>query len=414
MHTTIVDRLRLLGSFGANKIMAGEASRLLRRAFPREESERILASPPTKVGTVGISFPFEPTVAAVLANYHRTSARVLWDLYESAATRLEPLYEEIFRAVSEDERQWFFPNARITILAFDPFSVEAGERQVVGAVKNALLDGARSRGVVLTIDPDHPDLTLHVRSHETPEGPRLTVSLDLAGRPMHMRGYRTKAGDAPLREDIAALLVLFARHNPKTEALLDPLAGSGTILVEATELAQARPLWTSGRSAQFSAHPTYGAAFEGLGKPLFGDTRPPLVGIESDPETFELLERTLTTAGAMRDARLYSDDFRNVPPSTLREDFAQVGYESMVVVSNPPYGGRLGGSMRDLGRLYRDLGDYCRELRPRSASFIVGEPEGETGPSSIELFLRSFGDRPRVKKPMKNGPMRAIFVSYEF
>lgn len=339
---------------------------------------------------------------------------MLWDLYESAATRLEPLFDEIFRAVSEDEREWYFPGARITVLAFDPFSVEAGERQVVGAVKNALLDGARARGIALTVDPDHPDLSLHVRSHETPEGPRLTVSLDLAGRPMHMRGYRTKAGDAPLREDIAALLVLFARHNPKTEALLDPLAGSGTILVEATELAQARPLWTSGRSAQFSTHPAYGSAFEGLGKPLFGDTRPPLVGIENDPTTFELLERTLTTAGALRDARLYADDFRNVAPGDLRDDFAAAGYESSIVVSNPPYGGRLAGTERALGRLYRDLGDYCRELRPRTAAFIVGEPEGETGPSSIELFLRSFGQSPRVKKPMKNGPLRAIFVSYEF
>jgi 23S rRNA G2445 N2-methylase RlmL len=409
----MVDRIRLLGTFGSNKLMAGEVSRLIRRAFEREESERILAVPPKKVGSVGISLPFEPTTAALLSSYHRTSARVLWDLFESAEERLEPLYEELFLAISRDERDFLFQGAKITILPFDPFSVQAGERQVVGAVKNAILDGARSRGLVVSVDADAPDLTFHVRSHETESGPVMTLSLDLAGRPMHQRGYRTKSGEAPLREDVAALLVLFARHFPKTEAVFDPMAGSGTILVEATELAQARPLWTSGRSAQFASHPIYKGAYDGISGPLFGDTRPPLFGVERDPDSFALLERTLTTAGARRDARLINSDFRDVSPDRIQDEAAADGYPSVLLISNPPYGSRLKESRRDLGRLYRDLGEYFHSFKSARAVFIIGEDPEDQSDGSVELFLRSFGTKPRIKKPMKNGPMRALFLSYE-
>src|SRR5690606_20523763 len=156
-----------------------------------------------------------------------------------------------------------------------PDSVEAGERQVVGVVKNALVDGAAQRGLHLRVDAERPDLIFHVRStKDDQEQGSLIVSLDVAGRPMHERGYRTQSGPAPLREDLAANLVMLSRFDGRSECLIDPLAGSGTLAVEAALMAAGKPVWTSGRVPKAASLPLLTEAFQDLGKPLFADCRP--------------------------------------------------------------------------------------------------------------------------------------------
>src|SRR5690606_26467095 len=88
--STTINTLQLLGLGGANKVMAGELSRLCRRAFTQERSKALLEKPPQKAGPGGLVYPFAPDLAALSVTYHRTSARVLWGLYQSYANRLEP------------------------------------------------------------------------------------------------------------------------------------------------------------------------------------------------------------------------------------------------------------------------------------------------------------------------------------
>src|SRR5690606_11502733 len=164
-------------------------------AFSQERSKQVLETPPKKIGPGGLAYPFAADLAAIAVMYHRTSARVLWGLYQSAQTRLEPLYDELVEAVAADDRGLLRDGASFSVLAFHPDSVEAGERQVVGVVKNALVDGAAQRGLHLRVDAERPDLIFHVRStKDDQEQGSLIVSLDLAGRPMHERGYRTQSG----------------------------------------------------------------------------------------------------------------------------------------------------------------------------------------------------------------------------
>lgn len=418
---TRIDQLYLLGLGGSNKVMAGELARLTKRALSTDVSRRVLGRPPRKAGPGALAYPFDPQLAAIAVTYHRTSARVLWGLYQSKQQRLEPLFDELMAAVQEEDRPWLRDGLSISVLSFDPSSVAAGPRQVVGTVKNALIEGARARGLTLRVDAEHPDLVFHARTSVDDSGsPHLVVSLDLAGRPMHQRGYRMQAGVAPLREDLAANLVMLCRYDPRNEVFIDPLAGSGTLCIEAGLMAAGRPVWMSGRQPSARHIEPIASAFDDLGKPLFADTRPTLLAAESDPDTAEALACNVETAGLMHSAELYYGDFRD-----WQLDFEE---RAGLVLCNPPYGQRLEAGELELGRLYEDLGDFCRTLGKKKrmrAGFIVAEPQegpndglhsrrdDRPAPSTIALFLRRFGGRPRVEKPLRNGPLRARFLLYD-
>jgi 23S rRNA G2445 N2-methylase RlmL len=400
---TRVDRLRLLGVQGSSKVMAGELSRLAGRALEGETLARFRAQSPFKLGSGGLAYGFEPQLATVALLYHRTSARVLWDLYETDATRLEPLYDALVEAVAADDRNWLWDGARISVLAFAPRSVAAGERQVVGTVKNALVEGALRRGVRLEVDPERPDVTFHARSHVDQKGtPQLTVSIDLAGRPKHERGYRTRAGEAPLREDVAAYLVMLTRHDARSEALIDPCAGAGTLAVEAASMARARVAWSSGRRVAAEKLPAFAGRFEAPRRALFADTRPLVFANERDPRVFGLLQRAVETAGVGPDVIASCGDFRDLDPRALLRQTKARGLTGGVVLCNPPWGERMGQS-RELVQLYKDLGSWCRELPGWRAGILAAHPE----------FERVFGARPRSTRPVMSGPLRATFFLFD-
>ena len=407
-----VDRLHLLGLGGSNKVMAGELSRLARRAFSQERSRELLGRPPQKSGPGGLLYPFAPDLAALAVLYHRTSARCLWDLHCSSATRLEPLFEDLCSSIAEDGRSWMKDGMSFSVLAFNAESIEAGERQVVGVVKNALIEGAQKRGVSLRLDADRPDFTFHARSCLDRDGkPQLVVSMDLAGGPMHRRGYRTMAGEAPLREDLAANLVMLSRYDARSEVFIDPLAGSGTLAIEAALMASGRAVWMSGRRPDAYRLPEMEDHMNGLGKPLFADASPSIFAAELDPEVYSAMDRNLSTAGTSPQTTTFGGDFREW-------DLApQLQGKKGLILSNPPYGARLGSNIRELRSLYRDLGDWCRQFRGFRAGFIIGEPEADRekreGPSIVWLFQENFGGEARVKKPIRNGPLHAQFLLYD-
>jgi 23S rRNA G2445 N2-methylase RlmL len=395
----LVDRLRLVGPFGSNTVMAGEASRLARRAF-----DDFRRTEPKKDGPSSLVYPFDARLAALLISYHRTSARILWDLYESDAERLEPLYDEIREAVADDERSLWFDGADISVSTFGVEDFAAGERQIVGTVKNALLDGAKDRGLSLGVDPAEPDFFVQVRLVDG----RIVVSLDLVGRPMHERGYRLSRGDAPLREDLAALLVMLARFDPKHEALIDPMAGSGTIAIEAALMARASPVWGSGRLPLGRDIRALSPHFAGLEKPLFADTSPRIWANEIDQGAARALTNNAARAGVSGDLEVSVGDFRALDPGAILADGRSRGLERALIVSNPPHGHRMQTNPAELEALYADLGAWCRRFAGSRAAFIA--------PESFERVFaskRSLGKIPRVKKPLFDGSLRVWFFAYE-
>ncbi len=384
------NRLRLIGSFGSNKVMAGELSRLVRRA-----TDDCRLPEPAKHGTSSISYPFIPQVAAVAMRYHRTCARLLWELVRLRAGRLERLYEAL-SAWAEQTDAALPEQAGISVTVQRVEDFPAGERQIVGTVKNALIDGMKRRGREWHLAPEHPDLLFDVRYWEED----VIVSVDLAGRAMHQRGYRHRSGEAPIREDLAAMLVMLARFDARSEALIDPMAGSGTIGIEAAAMGSARTLWCSGRGPLGANLPQLAPLLANRAEPLFADTRAHVWLRDNNEDMLALQERNADTAGVLNLCELTLGPFQQWNATQLKDQVAAAGLKRALILSNPPYGVRLGTDERTL---YRELGSWCRLFPGWRAAFIAVEPE----------FEALFGQRARVKKPLRNGPLRATFYCFD-
>jgi len=391
---TIVDSLRLVGIPGTNKVMGGELSRLAGRAF-----DKVRLPEPKKEGQGTLVYPFSLETAALAVRYHRTSSRVLWSLYQSRAARLEPLYEDLLAAVTGDRRRWYEKGASFSITASNLGGFAAGERQVVGVVKNALIDGAARKGGRLSVDAANPDIRLVAAMHDDV----ITVSMDLAGRPMSQRGYRTEAGTAPLRENLAAVLVMLSRYDARREVLVDPMAGSGTIAIEAACMAQGRPVWVPPREPAAARHFRFAPLFQEKPQPLFGDTRPLVIANDVERKIHETCKVNVANAGMASLVETWRGDFRKIDAERVHKRGGEKGFDpgKGVILSNPPYGERLPRD-QNLG-LYRDLRSWCLQFRGWRAGFLVANPE----------FEGAFGGRARIKKPLRNGPLRGYFYLYD-
>ncbi len=391
----VVNLLSLVGSAGTNKVMAGELSRLTRRAF-----NDIRLPEPAKEGEGALVYPFDLRTAAVAVRYHRTASRILWTLYQSRAVRLEPLYDDLLACVSQETRDWLADGKTISVSPGSTDEFAAGGRQLVGVVKNALINGAATRGMTLTVDPENPDLYFVVKVHDGV----VTVSLDLGGQAMNLRGYRTEGGgQAPLRENLAAVLVMLARHDARAEVLIDPMAGSGTIAIEAACMGQARPVWVPPRAPAAARLPGFAEILADLDGPLFADTRPLVFANEIDPRTSAQSRPNFARAGVADLAELTCGDFRDLDPARIFATVRARGFptDRGLILSNPPYGERI--SAPDLYALYRDLHVFWRRFPGWRAAFLVANPQFET----------AFGRRARVKKPLNNGPLRGYFYLFD-
>jgi putative N6-adenine-specific DNA methylase len=384
--------LRLLGAFGTNKVMAGELSRLVRRAF-----DDVRLPEPRKADVGALVYPFDPRVARLAAVYHRTSARVLWDVIETRAPRLSPLFDDVVSLALPRIARWLWPDAKISVYALNVKSFAAGERQIVGTVKNALIEAASRKGFEVTVDGEKPDVVFSVRGDDD----LVRVSIDLAGRPMNQRGYRRDAGLAPLREDLAAVLLMLARYDARQDVLIDPMAGSGTIAIEAACMAKALPVFVPPRRPLVMDMPEFRDLAPAGGEGLFADTNPVILASDVDPGLASVVREGAEAAGVAASIHVETSDFRDLSVRQVRTLSGADMLERGLIISNPPYGERMRPD--ELHELYADLGRFCANFPGFRAAFLVANPD----------FEAAFGGRPRIKKPLSNGPLRGHFYLYE-
>jgi len=384
----IVDELRIVGSTQTNVVMAAEVTRVAQRALESRPP------PPRKEGLGQLVYPFEPGLAAACATYLRTPTRVLWDVYRSRANRLEPLYDELLADARGDARMLARDGDGISVEARRVEEFAAGERQIVGTVKNALIDAAARRGIRLHVDPERPALRWVARVDDRGE---LVVSIDLGGGSLSQRGWRRDAGEAPLREHLAAVLLMLCRFDPRFDVLVDPMCGSGTIPIEGVLAARATP-----RSVP---------ALRALGlrtfdTPLFPDAKPLVIGCDHDLDVLAAARDNARAAGVTADVTWQRADVTTLQPATIADIAAERGYAGAVtgvLLANPPYGERLDPA--DLTELYTGMAETCRRFRGWRAGFLVGNVLLE------RAFERVVGP-PKIKKPLANANLRAYFYLY--
>ncbi|MCU1732824.1 MULTISPECIES: bifunctional 23S rRNA (guanine(2069)-N(7))-methyltransferase RlmK/23S rRNA (guanine(2445)-N(2))-methyltransferase RlmL [unclassified Pseudomonas] len=243
-------------------------------------------------------------------------------------------------------------------------------------VKDAIVDKLRNaQGERPSIDKLNPDLRVHLRL----ERGEAILSLDLSGHSLHQRGYRLQQGAAPLKENLAAAVLIRAgwpRIAAEGGALADPMCGVGTFLVEAAMIAAdiapnlKRERW--GFTSWLGHVPALWRKVhdEAKARAEAGLARPPLWirGYEADPRLIQPGRNNVERAGLSDWVKIYQGEVGTFEP---RPDQNQKG----LVISNPPYGERLGDEA-SLLYLYQNLGERLRQAcLGWEAAVFTGAPD---------------------------------------
>jgi len=243
-------------------------------------------------------------------------------------------------------------------------------------VKDAIVDQLRAR---FGQRPDIDKVNPQVRVHAHLERGELVLSLDLSGHSLHQRGYRLQQGAAPLKENLAAAILIRAgwpERAARGEALSDPMCGVGTFLVEAGMMAAdlapnlKREQW--GFSHWLGHVPALWKKLhdEARERAAVGLAKTPLWirGYEADPRLIQPARNNIERAGLADWVKIYQGELATFAP---RPDQGQTG----LVVCNPPYGERLGDEA-SLLYLYQHLGERLRQqCAGWDAAVFTGAPE---------------------------------------
>ena len=375
------DELRLTGSGGANRVMEAEFKRLVMRSPFDVRVEK-----PKREGDATLLYPFEARVAWVAACYHRTSSRITWDLCSSDAVRLEPLFADLVPLLSSDDR---LPGGESSALLgggrfrfrLRGFAAPASRRRQERDRRSARVARRRRR----RLDAESPDVVFVVRRAGIPEARRTVVGIDIGGGARHRRGARVAMGPAPLRETMAAQLIMLSRWDARTEPLVDPMAGGGTIPIEAAGLAVGaairKPLDLPLRHL---------AAFEDLGiqtPDLFPGTVPRILALDVDAARIPAMVGNLRAAGLTGASHedsivIASQDVRSLTPEYIQRMLpAARDMKPGVFCFNPPYGVRMGAEddERKLLSLYSDMGRAFARFSGWRAACFVANPQLRRG-----------------------------------
>lgn len=358
---------------------------------------RALGATEVRAGPAGVAFGGPLAVAYRACLWSRLANRILLPIARFAAPDPEALYAGI-RSID-----WSAQLAPGATLAVDFISSHSAiTHTLFGAqkVKDAIVDHCRAhQGWRPSVDLKQPDVRVNVHL----ERDRATVSIDLSGDSLHRRGYRMEGGPAPLKENLAAAILLRAGW-PEVAlaggAFIDPMCGSGTLPIEAALLAAD---WAPGLlRSQFGLFGWRGhdpalwqdLVAEARERAAAGLARLPMIaGYDRDPEAVRHARANLARAGLEGRVRVERKAVDEIHPC----------HGSGLLVANPPYGQRLGSEDR-LESLYRTLGSTLKtRFRGWRASVFTGTPE----------LASQLGLRPVRRYVLYNGALPCTLFNFE-
>ena len=222
---------------------------------------------------------------------------------------------------------------------------------------------------------------------------RAQLYLETTGPGLHKRGYRAVGNDAPLRETLAAAMVLLTRYRGR-EFLWDPFCGSGTIVIEAALIARnqapgLRRRFAAEAFAWSDSQVWNRAREEARDKEFRGEYR--ILGSDNDPKCVSLSMANARKAGVGELIRFQDGDATKLPLP------AQEG----ILICNPPYGERM-MEQQSAQRLYAALGRQLKFADGWKKYIITSEPE----------FEHYFGARADKKRKLYNGMIKCDYYMY--
>lgn len=323
------------------------------------------------------------------ANFQlRTAIRVLKPIRHFKANTADEVYNEVMKI------DWSKYLTNETTFSVDSvvFSEEFRHPKFVSyKVKDAIVDQFREKtGRRPNISVTNPDIRFNMHIAEN----RCTLSLDSSGESLHRRGYRQESVEAPLNEVLAAGMILMTGWNGDTD-FIDPMCGSGTLLIEAALIARNTAPGVFCRKYAFEK-------WSDFDKDLFDiicnddsqerEFKHHVYGYDVDIKAVNTARINVKAAGLTRDITVEQADFK---------DFTQPE-EKSIMVTNPPYGERM--STPDLLGTYKMIGERLKHHFLNSDAWIL---------SYREECFEQIGLRPSIKIPLYNGSLECEFRKYQ-
>ncbi|MCG3887132.1 bifunctional 23S rRNA (guanine(2069)-N(7))-methyltransferase RlmK/23S rRNA (guanine(2445)-N(2))-methyltransferase RlmL [Photobacterium leiognathi] len=343
----------------------------------------------------GVRFKAEQATAYRCCLWTRISSRIIQVLSEFNVRDDMDLY---LGATAINWMNYFDSNTRI-VVDFNGTNREIRNSQY-GAmkIKDAIVDRFTKADLRRpNIDRERPDLRVHMRL----SGEKGILGLDMAGSGLHQRGYRSEAGKAPLRETHAAALVIKSGWTPE-QPLLDPMCGSGTLLIEAAMIAAEiapglkRKRWGFESIKDFDKDAWMEIHAEATVKSRRGPAKvtTKFFGREMDRRVLAVARDNAGRAGVKELIDFeYGDATQLVRPE---------GFETGVILCNPPYGERL-GTTPELISLYKEFGNRLKLAFAGSVAAIY---------SSSNELLSCMRMRADKQFKLRNGALDCVLKTY--
>lgn len=243
------------------------------------------------------------------------------------------------------------------------------------------------------INKDRPQVVLDLHINEN----MATISMNTSGAPLYQRGYRENVGEAPINEVLAAGLIKLTKWDKKSP-LIDPFCGSGTILIEAMLLAANVPSMIERRHYAFKNFKNYD---EKLWQEIYDEAYSKMRSIKNLPVMIKgsdiSSEMVLKTK---RNLRVFPFGRFVETSKASFDELKDLNIESGTMITNPPYGERIGGH---IGDLYSEIGDWMKKELNGFDCWVI---------SSSEDGLKAIGLKASSKTKLFNGSLECSFRSF--
>jgi len=323
------------------------------------------------------------------ANFHcRTALRILKPIHTFKAQNTDEIYEEI-KKINWDEYLTEKSSFVIDSVVFS--KIFSHSKFVAYRAKDAIVDYFTAKtGKRPSVSISNPDLFINIHIAHN----RCTVSLDSSGESLHKRGYRVNQGEAPLNEVLAAGMIMLAGWKGDSD-FIDPMCGSGTLLIEAAMIARNIPPGIYRENFAFEK-------WRDFDKELFED----IYNDDSKEKEFGY--------------KIYGSDISSKAIAVARQNIKNAGIKYIeletksiqqynespsdhgIVITNPPYGERI--KPDDIFRLYEILGERLKHIFTGYTVWIL---------SSKKEYFDKIGLKPSKKYQLFNGALECEFRKYD-
>lgn len=324
------------------------------------------------------------------ANYQlRTAIRILRPIYKFVARSERQLYHKISSynwAMHFDIDKTFAISSSVSSPYFNH------SQYVALKMKDAIVDQFRKkRGKRPSVDTVNPDIWFNIHCYED----EFTVSLDSSGNSLHRRGYRDMGHMAPLNEVLAAGMLHLAEWN-RDLPLLDPMCGTGTILLEAAMMGSHTPAGFYRKDKYcFQNWMDYDdELFQGIkieAQRKIDTTGLQIKGGDNNPSAIRMTQETIDYLDFNDCIAVEKKSFKKNTPTA----------EEGIMITNPPYGERL--QMRDINKFYKDIGDTLKQDFTGWTAWII---------SSNFDAMKNIGLRPSRRLTLFNGSLECKFQKF--